>query len=165
MVGSPVSPRQHRHTQTAAGQESADGDDGRCLARTACGKGSDGDDRPVQSLGLENAGTIETAAGPVDAPIEQLQRFQQNAHASNSTIRRAVRSDAPRFCSTVLRARSPHWVRKFVLSSIAPAKSTTSAALRTWAAASLRRKTCAISRKLDIDGPKQTGTPAAAGSI
>src|SRR5436305_2075240 len=159
-----VAARQNRHAEAALFQVARDGDDRRRLARAARGEVADRDHRPRQTFALQDAAAVEPAAHAVHAAPQQFEWLEEDVHASNSTMRDAVRAAAPRFCSTVPRARSLMSRCAASLPNMSAAKSKSSAERRTSIAPPSRRKVPAISRKSDMYGPKQTGTPAAAGS-
>src|SRR5258708_9968774 len=161
----PVPARKHGHAVSAREEELADGDDCGGLPGAPHGEVAEGDERRGQALPLQQPATVEGASCAIDAAVDQLQRFEKRVHGSSSTIRSAVRAEAPRFCSTVRRARSPIEARAAWSSSRRSASANTSRPFCTSVPPPSRRKTEAISRKFDICGPKQTGTPAAAASM
>src|SRR5260221_6455133 len=158
----PVPTRKHGHAVSALEEKFANGDDGGGLAGAPHGEVAYRDDGLGQPFPLQHSATIEGPSRAIDAAVEQLQRFEQRVHGSSSTIRSAVRDEAPRFCSTVRRARSPIDARAAGSSSSRSASANTSRPLRTSAPPPSRRKTEAISRKFDQCRTIQTPEPAAA---
>src|SRR5205814_4528919 len=104
-----VATRQDADAQAARHEELSHRDDARRLPRPSRRDIADRDHRFREPLRLDNAPPVERAAGAVDELVKLLEKAD---HESSSTMRRAVRSDAPRFAATVFRARSPHAARR-----------------------------------------------------